>query len=143
MRLVSVTRIPPSPFVFDLFKSLRDNPARKKKIDQSLVLLSQLEAEHKRKGGNRKEIQQELAGLVVNSGFNLGLTIPYVFPRFLEGAPLSFVNRPFMFALTCLAGGGSVTVRAGRQVGKCVGGNTTVQTNQGRMTMKELFDLAA
>jgi hypothetical protein len=56
-------------------------------------------------------------------GWNAGLLAPYFFPKFTTNemgkwVPLSMMDRPFALAFFELQVGGSVTIRAGRQVGK-------------------------
>ncbi len=99
--------------------------------------VSQAVAEGK---ASRQSITSAEASLIPLCGFNFGLLIPRVFPRYPVDAPLDFSSRPFMFAMTGQAPSSIVTLKAGRQVGKCADGDTEVMTNGGAATMRELFD---
>ncbi|MEJ6701202.1 MAG: hypothetical protein QNL01_09560 [Akkermansiaceae bacterium] len=89
---------------------------------------------------SRTDLASAQAKVIPASGFNFGLLIPSYFTAYPFQDPLSFVDRPFMFAMTCLAPNSVVTLKAGRQVGKCAHGDTEVETNQGHMTLRSIFD---
>lgn len=89
---------------------------------------------------SRQDLARAQAAVVPLCGFNFGLLIPAFFPRYPFEAPLSLTSRPFMFAMTCLAPNSVVTLKAGRQVGKCATGSTRLTTDRGSITLSELFE---
>lgn len=73
-------------------------------------------------------------------GNNFGGLLGGFIPSFRDDKPFSIVERPFMAAMSTLSPG-IVTLKAGRQVGKCTTGDTTVDTDtKGVVSMRELFD---
>ncbi len=73
-------------------------------------------------------------------GNNFGGLLGGYLPSFRDGRPFSIVERPFMAAMTTLSPG-TVVLKAGRQVGKCLTGDATVETqHQGHVTMRDLFE---
>jgi len=50
--------------------------------------------------------------------FNPGFLVPWFFPKFLKGEPLSLNNRPFAYALMSLITHGYLAVRGARQIAK-------------------------
>lgn len=94
------------------------------------------------KGTSRLEHVKALARVIPASGFNFGHLIPFFFPRYPVDKPLDLRTRPFMYAMTCLSAGSTTTLMAGRQVGKCVTGDTTLSSSRGDLTLRQLFDMA-
>lgn len=129
-----------SQFLYDVLSELRKNPKRKAAVLTALSdadRVSQAVLEGK---ASRKEITRTEAKIVELCGFNFGLLIPRFFPRYPLEDPLDFSSRPFMFAMTAMAPGSVVTLKAGRQVGKCADGDTVVSTSHGERTLRDLFD---
>ena len=60
--------------------------------------------------------------LIRYSGWNIGVTFPFMFPEYLPGevrnVPLTLNKRPFAYAMTSLVPYSSTTIRAGRQAAK-------------------------
>lgn len=50
--------------------------------------------------------------------YNAGLLVPYFFPQYPYDKPLSCSARPYSFAMFHMQIGGSLSIRAGRQIGK-------------------------
>jgi hypothetical protein len=128
-----------SPFVFDLVKSLRDDPKRRESVlnalresDEELAALRDGRSSH-------EKLIEKQAKIVEHSGFNYGLLVPQLFPRYPLDAPLDLAARPFMFVLTSFAEDISITLEAGRQVGKCATASTEVVTRDGTMTLGDIF----
>ena len=72
-------------------------------------------------------------------GNNFGGLLGGFLPDFKDGRPFSIVERPFMAAMTTLSPG-TVVLKAGRQVGKCATGDTTVDTDtMGHVQLRDLF----
>lgn len=74
-------------------------------------------------------------------GNNFGALLSGFLPSFRDDKPFSIVERPFMAAMTTLSPG-IVVLKAGRQVGKCATGDTTIETDtMGNVQLQELFNL--
>lgn len=128
------------PFVYDLLSELRKNPARRQAVETALQhvdSVTQAVAEGKL---SRSRITEAEAALVPLCGFNFGLLIPRVFVRYPKDSPLDFANRPFMYTMTNQAPNSIVTLKAGRQVGKCADGDTELITPTGHTTLLDLFN---
>ena len=81
-----------------------------------------------------------VAASVSACGNNFGGLLGGFIPSFRDEKPFSIVERPFMAAMSTLSPG-IVTLKAGRQVGKCTTGDTTIDTDtNGVISMRELFD---
>ena len=130
------------PYIFDLMAHLRKNKNKAQAIDAAVTKLKKLEAMYSRGEPVSNEIQKSIADLVILCGHNLGFLVPYLFPAYPSDSPLSLMARPYMFALLSMAGNVSVTFRAGRQIGKCVSGDTVLRTPEGDITIAELFESA-
>lgn len=128
-------------FVFDFINWAGANPAQYDKIRKRMA---QLDAMIVDKRGNpmRSESYREISAEIIKlSKFNFGMLIPHVFPTLNKGNPMTLNARPFMYAMMCFAPRSIITLKAGRQVGKCATGDTTVDTQRGRMQLRELFEL--
>jgi hypothetical protein len=91
---------------------------------------------------DRLDLARAMSEVVTVSGFNYGLLIPQIFPRYPTSEPLSLLPRPFMFVMTTLAANSVLTLRAGRQVGKCADGDTEIDTEgHGTLTLRQVFDM--
>ena len=74
-------------------------------------------------------------------GSNFGGLLSGFLPDFRDDKPFSIIERPFMAAMTTLSPG-IVVLKAGRQVGKCTTGDTTVATDKlGVVQLRDLFDM--
>ena len=127
-------------FVYDVLSLLRKDPERQKAVCAALNTADRLSQEVLEGKASRKDITKAEAELVKLCGFNFGLLMPRFFPRYPLDEPLDFSSRPFMFAMTSQAPGSVVTLKAGRQVGKCADGDTVVTTDTGSCTLRDLFD---
>ena len=78
--------------------------------------------------------------------YNAGLLVPYFFPQYPYDKPLSCTNRPYSFAMFHMQIGGFLSIRAGRQIGKCLTHSTqlevVVQGEKKKISAAELFNLA-
>ena len=128
-------------FTYDLLSELRKDPARRNSVEEAMRRVDRVAAAHASGKASRKDIIEAEAAIVPLCGFNFGLLIPRFFVRYPYDKPLDFSNRPFMFAMTAQAPGSVITLKAGRQVGKCADGDTQVTTNRGSMTLRDVFDL--
>lgn len=127
-------------FVYDLISTLRKNPQMQAEVMAAVHRIDKIAADVRDGKASRRDITSAEAALVPLCGFNFGLLIPKFFPRYPYDQPLDFSSRPFMFAMTALAPGTVLTLKAGRQVGKCADGETTVTTNHGKATLRDIFD---
>jgi hypothetical protein len=127
-------------FIYDLLSDLRKSPARLEAVKTAMRRVDIVTQEVAAGKASRQQITEAEAALVPLCGFNFGLLMPRVFPRYPVDEPLDFASRPFMFAMTALAPNSVVTLKAGRQVGKCVTEDTRVITTDGELTMLDLFN---
>ena len=142
LRMVVLKSAMTSPYIFDLVNALRYDPIHGPAIRKAAAALKRIEEGRASGKAVMAEVSQAQADLVSASGMNFGLLVPYLIPRFgRRGTPMSFLDRPFMFSMSCLAPNTVVTLRAGRQVGKCADGDTVVTTSSGDLTLRALFDL--
>jgi len=126
-------------FVYDLLSELRKDPQRRLEVSKRLVDIDKINQDITDGKASLNDLTAAEADLVPLCGFNFGLLMPRVFPRYPFDAPLDFSSRPFMFAMTSMAPNSVVTLKAGRQVGKCASGDTEVVTRAGNTTLAELF----
>lgn len=70
--------------------------------------------------------------------YNAGLLVPYFFPQYPYDKPLSCTARPYSFAMFHMQIGGSLSIRAGRQIGKALEENEPVLTPRGYSPIKDL-----
>ena len=130
-------------FSHDLLRDVRRNPKKAEAIHKAVARLDKLTQDMKLGKASSSDVTEAQAALIPLCGFNFGLLIPFFFPRYPLDEPLSLLTRPFMFAMTCMAPDSVLTFRAGRQVGKCVTGDTKVTTDKlGDLRISELFDMA-
>lgn len=127
-------------FVYDLMSELRTDPRRRKAVMNRLRDIDIITEDIANGKATRDDLTAAEADLIPLSGFNFGLLIPRVFPRYPLDKPLDFASRPFMFAMTSMTPNSVVTLKAGRQVGKCADGDTEVITRTGTTTLASLFE---
>jgi len=127
-------------FLYDVLSELRRDPQRRQAVLEAMDDADRVSHEVLQGKASRSAVTKAEAELVRLCGFNFGLLIPRFFPRYPLDEPLDFSSRPFMFAMTSQAPGSVVTLKAGRQVGKCADGDTVVTTDTGECTLRDLFD---
>jgi hypothetical protein len=127
-------------FTHDLMSAIRKDPRKSRLVSDALQRVDTITRAIADGKASRQDLTRAQASLVPLCGFNFGLLMPSFFPRYPFDAPLSLIARPFMFAMTCLAPNSTITLKAGRQVGKCVTGDTEIVTDRGPMTISALFD---
>lgn len=130
-------------FIYDLVSELRKDTDRANSVAEALLRVDQIAHNVKAGKASRQDLSKAEADLIPLCGFNFGLLIPKFFPRYPVDLPLDFSSRPFMFIMTSLTPGSVITFKSGRQVGKCVSGDTVVQTQAGPATMVNLFEMGA
>jgi hypothetical protein len=115
----------------DLGYKLKNDIDFRHDIQKKLHILAALE-----NSSRASDIQQRndsLMGILRMCDYNLGVLAPYYFPNFADGKPLSFLSRPFSFAMTHIQVGGYTCLRGSRQIGKSTG----IVTRQ--RTMSHIF----
>lgn len=127
-------------FVYDLLSELRRNPRRRAAVEEALRRADRVTQAAASGKASKNDITRAAADVVRLCGFNFGLLIPRMFPTYPFGEPLDFSSRPFMFAMTAQTPGSVITLKAGRQVGKCADGTTQVLMPDGVTTLRGLFD---
>ena len=127
-------------FIYDLMSELRKDPERAALVADAARRVDMIAAAVAKGKASRQDVAEAEAAIIPLSGFNFGLLIPRFFPRYPFDAPLDFSSRPFMFAMTTMTPGSVITLKAGRQVGKCADGDTEVTTQSGSATLRELFE---
>lgn len=130
-------------FSYDLLSDVRKNPKKAAVVQTVLERLDKVAHDVAIGKASVADLTDAQAAIIPACGFNFGMLIPYYFPRYPLDEPLSLLTRPFMFAMTCLAPDSTMTLRAGRQVGKCVVGATVITTDKlGDISIAELFAMA-
>lgn len=129
------------PIFFDLQKKLASDPTFGEDVKS---LLSDIAEAHAT--GNAKKLKAKNTELLRLCSFNPSLLLPYFYPDFLDGEPMTLWSRPHAFAMMAMIPNGSLTIAASRQIGKCVTGETEVKVKVGgegarKMTMEELFTM--
>lgn len=126
-------------FTYDLMSTLRKDPLKARKVQESMERIDSIQTSVRQGKSDASELGNAMASLVPLCGFNLGLLMPHYFKRYPQGKPLSYIERPFMFAMSSMSSNSVVTLRAGRQVGKCADGNSVVETENGATTLFAIF----
>lgn len=129
-------------FVYDLINHMRRDENARKRVTEAVAHMERVITLTREGKANRTDLVRAMSAMVPVCGFNFGLLIPYFFHRYPVDLPLSLLARPFMFAMTCLVPDSITTLMAGRQVGKCAAGDTEVTTNEGTLTLRQLFQTA-
>lgn len=129
-----------STFTFDVCSRMRQDAAFKTDVVAKLTALDNLVKQQSAGKLDPKHLRDATGDLVKASGYNLGMLVPFYFPKYPRDEPLSLLTRPFMFSMFCLAPNSTIVLNAGRQVGKCASAHTRVTTSRGEMTMLELFE---
>ena len=131
-------------FVYDLMAKLRRDPRKAAEVQKALDDSARIAHLLSNGKADRADMSRALGRIVVACGMNFGMMLPRIFPRYPTVEPLSLMQRPFMFAMTTLAANSVLTLRAGRQVGKCADAATEVETeSHGRLTLGEMFAMGA
>lgn len=127
-------------FVYDLMAKLRSDPLHAKRAQQAVDNVRNVKRRYSDGKAERGDVARALSSVVTACGFNYGLLLPHIFPKYPTTEPLSLIPRPFMFVMTTLAANSTLTLRAGRQVGKCADGDSEVETeSHGTMTLRQVF----
>jgi hypothetical protein len=129
-------------FVYDLMAKLRSSPQHARQAQAAVDNVATLQRRMAEGKADRSSVARALSTVVTSCGFNYGLLMPQIFPRYPTNEPLSLLPRPFMFVMTTLTANSVLTLRAGRQVGKCADGATEVETeSHGTLNLRQIFDM--
>lgn len=129
-------------FVYDLMAKLRSDPKLAKQAQAAVDNVATIQRKLADGKADRTDLARAYSSVVTASGFNYGLLMPVIFPRYPVSDPLSLLPRPFMFVMTTLVSNSTITLRAGRQIGKCADGDTKVETeSHGELTLSQIFDM--
>jgi hypothetical protein len=130
-----------SVYIYDLMSKLRSDDKKRREVQEVVDRVKSLHQASREGKSSEDDIMRAMVPLVRLCGYNYGLMIPYLFPSYPRDKALSLQNRPFMFSMTTFSSNTTLTLRAGRQVGKCATGDTELQTELGVITLRDLFDL--
>lgn len=112
---------------FDLYQKIREDPQFVEYINKRIVEIDRLE----RTSGPQNRIDELTLDILRVCQNNFGLLVPYVFPTYIEGKPMSLMDRPFGFAMMNYSLGTTTTIRASRQIGKALAAGEPVLTPKG------------
>lgn len=129
-------------FTYDLWGKMRRNTKMMDSISSAVARVAKLDQMASEGKVGMDDLRDAMAKLIPQCGWNYGMLVPFVFHRYPLDRPMTLLSRPFMFTMTCMAPNSVVTLRAGRQVGKCAHGTTTVETNYGPTTLEDIFNSA-
>jgi hypothetical protein len=111
---------------FDLYSKLRTEGQFRHRMAALAADLKKVEALVEAGKAPQSRAAEILMAIYRLSDYNPSLLVPYFFPKYPRNSPLSLLPRPFMIEMMKLQVGGSTTIRASRQIGKCVDGRTAV-----------------
>lgn len=126
---------------FDLHKAITTDDKFAQMIERKMNDIVAYDQE-----GDRLRLQKEVTELLRECDYNPALLLPYFYPSFTDGTPMTLWDRPHAFSMMSLVPNGSLTIQASRQIGKCVDKNTTVQVRKQNQTQTitvcQIFDMA-
>lgn len=123
----------------DLYRDLTTNPEF---CSKAMKILGVIEKAYK--DGDTETARKGVHELLALCNYNPSLLVPYFFPRFPESEPMTLWSRPHSFAMMGLTFLGDTTIKASRQIGKCLIGPTHLKIKENGVTrittIKDLFD---
>jgi hypothetical protein len=134
-----------SPFSFDLETILaRPEFADKSKLIARLREVNEAHNAWHSKGSGAQNVAKLNSQFIRDCGHNYGLLMPFIFPKYPTERPLQFEKRPYMLAMSSMLTPMTLTLNAGRQVGKCVEGDTQLVVRrfgrESNVAIRELFE---
>jgi len=134
-----------SPFSFDLETILaQPELADKTNLMARIHEINDAHNAWHSKGSGSSTVARLNSQFIRDCGHNYGLLMPFVFPKYPTDRPLQFEKRPYMMAMSSMLTPMTLTLNAGRQVGKCVKGDTPLVVRRfGRentVTIQDLFE---
>lgn len=126
---------------FDLQRELTTNVTFVNKIEKIMKDITLTEKEGKIK--ERNMLMHEALKLC---DYNASLFVPYYFPDFARGKPMTLWSRPHSMAMMSMVPNGSLVIQASRQIGKCCDGSTKLTIREDSsgdsadMTIEDLFN---
>lgn len=133
--------------MFDLYTELQTSPEFVNKLQKLTTALQKLDYDLGDAAPYNSRTSEIIYDIFKLCQYNVGMLVPYFFPTALKGQPLSLLNRPFAFCLTEMNVGGETTIRASRQIAKCVKSTTLVKIRHKvtgevvEITAQEAFEL--
>lgn len=127
--------------MFDLYTELQTSPEFVNKLHKLTTALQKLDYDLGDAAPYNSKTSEIIYDIFKLCQYNVGMLVPYFFPTALKGSPLSLLNRPFAFCLTEMNVGGETTIRASRQIAKCV--NADVKVKIRKKSTGEVLDLTA
>ena len=126
---------------FDLNRSLRTDGTFRFAVEAAIGKLT--ETEKKARNSNRalKEYQLVLMDLLKLCNWNLSLLLPYYYPTYLSGRPLSTASHPFTTAFFEISPYLTITIKGSRQIGKSVSITARQILLSQLMSGKKIFDI--
>lgn len=130
----------------DLNWEVRTNAEFSHKINEISKEISRLEKLSDGDPHASNKIAERIIDIYRLCKYNAGLLVPYFFPQYPYDRPLSCFARPYSFAMFHMQMGGFLSIRAGRQIGKCLTHSTQlevdVQGEKKKISAAELFNIA-
>jgi len=101
----------------DILQEARVNPGFQSRMKSALKELGRLENQP-RSVANTKLRDEAVLDIYRCCDYNPGFLVPYYFPRFIDGKPLSLLRRPFSFAMYAFVPSGYLAIAGSRQISK-------------------------
>lgn len=125
---------------FDLYTQYVHNPTFQARAEREMKLLQLADRE-----GRIDARAEHMRNLLRMCDYNASLFIPYYFPNFSRGEAMRLWRRPHAVAMMSMVPSGTCCIEAGRQVGKCVAGDTKLDIRDEwgdgeELTIQELFN---
>lgn len=103
---------------FDLDHKLRTDGEFRNKISTLTAKLQEYGEKRHTSSKQKKLYLDTLKNFLHTCRWNIALLIPYYFPKYLKGSPLSFENYPFSIEMYEIAPYTTTIIRGSRQIGK-------------------------
>ena len=114
-------------------------------IGKASALMTDLQRAYS--SGDKPATNKAILDILRLCEYNTSLIVPFMFPRYPFNKPMTLWNRPHAMSMLSYVPNATITVCTGRQTGKCVTGDTTLECSvdglRRTVTAKELFDAAA
>lgn len=103
---------------FDIAWEARTNPRFVDRVEKLTAELRELEQHKNLRFDARAGVASKLFEIYQACNYNIGLLMPWFFPKAIAGTGMTLARRPFAFALYDLMFGGETTIRGSRQISK-------------------------
>lgn len=119
----------------DLYRDLTTNPEF---CSKAMKILGVIEKAYK--DGDTETARKGVHELLALCNYNPSLLVPYFFPRFPESEPMTLWSRPHSFAMMGLTFLGDTTIKASRQIGKCLVASSEITTRENGVVSKDSIE---